>query len=289
LSGSPVIPKKLSPLESLYKSLGDRAKREQGVGEQEHHLRVAKAMTAKALVTAFLQSVEHYGDYRNDQRFYPDNRARLTEAKHRPTTDADLQTSSIAWWLADKDPQLRHPDGSEVGMRYVDRELVPLRTQGYGEDMSSRSRRSRRLDLLLRASEGRPVIAEVKAKTDQHPFYGFIQALMHVSQLSSPAQRKRLSACYPDLQTSGPVDVCLILAGNAHYFFEPQDGWKRKPKFKPQLADEARRLCEGLTSDRRAEQFVRTIRWLEGSMVCGNLVFSQRFAYPAKPLGGADA
>jgi hypothetical protein len=163
----------------------------------------------------------------------------------------------------------------------VDRELVPLRTQGHGEEMSSRSRRSRRLDLLLRAADDRPVIAEVKARSDQHPFYGFIQALMHVSQLASPAQRKRLSACYPDLEPSGPVDVCLILAGNARYFFEPEGGWKRRPKFKPQLADEARRLCEGFTADGRAERFVRTITWLEGSMLDGNLVFSERWACTA--------
>jgi hypothetical protein len=144
--------------------------------------------------------------------------------------------------------------------------------------MSGRSRRSRRLDLVLRASHGRPVIAEVKAKTDQHPFYGFIQALMHVSQLASAAQRERLSACYQELESNGPVDVCLILAGNARYFFEPEGGWKRKPAFKPRLAAEAQRLCQGFTADGRAKDYVRAIRWLEGSMLGGNLAFSERFA-----------
>lgn len=65
---------------------------------------------------------------------------------------------------------------------------------GKGEEMSRRSRRSRRLDLMLRASDGRPVIVEVKAKPDPHPFYRFVQALMHVSQLANPAQRKRLAS-----------------------------------------------------------------------------------------------
>jgi hypothetical protein len=249
---------------------------EPGIGEQAHHLRIASALTAAELVQDFLKSVTHYAGYEYDQRFYPRDRNPLTEDKHRPRKDTDLKTSSIAWWLERYDGELRDASQSSLGIEYVARELVPLRTAGQGREMSRRSRRSRRLDLVLRAPDGAPVVTEVKAKTDQHPFYGVIQALMHVSQLASPAQRKRLTGRFPTLVSSGPVDVCLILAANSRYFFEPAGGRKRQPAFKPQLAHEAQRLCEGFVGDARTQDYVRTITWLEGSMIDGKLVFAER-------------
>lgn len=271
----------LSPLEQRYMllSLDKDGRRERyaddGIGEQAHHLRLAEAVSGDELVADFVDSVTHYASYSNSQDFHRQNRKQLTEAQHRPHVDADLATSSIAWWLERHDPILRDAGNSPVGLEFVARELVPLRTAGQGDEMSRRSRRSRRLDLLLRASDRAPVVAEVKARTDQHPFYALIQALMHVSQLAGASQRERLHAHYPGLQESGRMDVCLVLAGNARYFFEPHR--QRKPKFKPQLASEAQRLCDAFVKDQRTHAYVRTITWLEGSMAHGSLVFAERF------------
>jgi hypothetical protein len=235
-----VIPS-TTALEKLYKRLSQSSDeravdRGEELGEQAHHLHIARGLTGGALVDDFIESVATCQSYRNLQSFH-DGRLLLSETSHRPLTTADLKTASIAWWLEAKDAEVRALDGTSLGLTYVDRELVPLRTSAHGGATSARSRRSRRLDLLLAASDGAPVISEIKAQTDQHPFYALVQLLMLAAQLATPYQRDRLSKHYPAIsRTDGPLELCLVLAGNERYFFEPPGGWKRKPQFKPQLA-----------------------------------------------------
>ena len=77
MSGAPVIPEQLSPLERLYKKLFlDKDGRtnqwdEAGIGEQAHHLRIASELTPAELVENFFHSVAHYAGYECDQPFYP--------------------------------------------------------------------------------------------------------------------------------------------------------------------------------------------------------------------------
>ena len=150
-----------------------------------------------------------------------------------------------------------------------------IRTSGQDAQTSALSRASRRIDLLLADSERAPVLTEVKARSDQHPFYATVQVLLLAAQLASPSQRRRLAA-HHQLKASGPVDLCLILAANARYFFEPEVGWKRAPKFKPKLSAEAERLSAAFVADPRTHGYVRSITWLEAKMVNANLVFAER-------------
>ena len=235
-------------------------------------------MADDALVEAFLASVQRYGSYVNEGQLFFDPRKALTP-NHRPSEDDDLQTSSIAWWLEECDGHLRGAEGEPLGWTYVARELVPLRTSGQGAETSALSRASRRVDLLLADAERTPVVTEVKAKSDQHPFYGTVQALLLAAQLASPAQRRRLTT-HHGVKPDGPIDLCLVLAANARYFFEPEKGWKRTPKFKPKLTEEAGRLSAAFVADARTHPYVRSITWLDARMGDGQLVFArrQRFA-----------
>lgn len=276
--GGPVIPTTPSALDLIYRDFALNAEQRETrhgepTGAQGHHLRMAKHMADDALATAFVESVATYGEYDNRDRPFFDTRDPLIEAEHRPTVDDDLKTSSIAWWL-EQDPQLRDATGAALRWTYADRELVPLRTAGQDPATSALSRASRRLDLLLRDSDGTPVVAEVKAKGDQHPFYGMVQVLLLAAQLASQAQRSRLATFHG--MKGGPMDVCLVLAANARYFFEPVEGWTRKPKFKPDLTTEAARLCEGFAEDPRSHAYVRSIIWLDAEMAEGRLVFTER-------------
>jgi hypothetical protein len=65
-----------------------------------------------------------------------------------------------------------------------------------------------------------PVLTEVKARGDQHPFYGTVQVLLLESQVASPSQRRR-PARHHQLRPDRPVDLCLVLAANPRYIFEP--------------------------------------------------------------------
>lgn len=282
----PLIPQKPSPLERIYTDFAMSATARElrygeAVGEQGHHLEMAKSMTGATLVDAFLASVSTYAGYANEAQLFFDPRDSLTP-DHRPTADQDLQTSSIAWWLEECDPVLRNPQGNALGWTYVARELVPLRTAGEDAETSALSRASRRLDLLLADGERTPVLTEVKARGDQHPFYGTVQVLLLASQLASPSQRRRLSV-HHQLRPDGPADLCLVLAANARYFFEPEGGWKRAPKFKPQLTREAERVSAAFVQDARTHPFVRSITWLEATMVDAKMVFVERRRFDPAP------
>jgi hypothetical protein len=275
----PLIPQDPSALERIYVAFGiTAAEREarygQAIGEQGHHLEMAKAMADGALVDAFIASVEACAGYANEGEPFFDPRDALTR-QHHPASDEDLRTSSIAWWLEQQDPVLRDADRGAQGWTYVARELVPLRTSGQDANTSALSRASRRLDLLLADQERTPALTEVKARGDQHPFYATIQVLLLAAQLASPSQRSRLAA-HHQLKPDGPVDLCLILAANARYFFEPEEGWNRAPKFKPKLTVEAERLSAAFVADPRTHAHVRSITWLEARMVDAKLAFAER-------------
>lgn len=281
----PTIPATPSPLDVIYKQLAlsaqDRAARYgKPFGLQQHHLKMAKGMTCAGLVAAFVGSVDAYEGYANRcQPFFGKQRT-LTEA-HRPTDDESLKTSSIAWWL-EQSNDLVGEGGERLGLQYVEREIVPLRAAGYGKGTSDLSRRSRRLDLLLTDDQRAPVVTEVKAKTDQHPFYGMIQVLLLAAQLASVPQRERLRE-HHGVAGSGPMGVCLVLAANARYFFEPPGGWvSNPPKYKPQLAHHAARLCEGFIADPRVHRHIDSITWLEARMADGRLVFQERLRMRAE-------
>jgi len=121
-------------------------------------------------------------------------------------------------------------DGQPVGastspdlpdLIYLDRELVPTRSrsQEVGYDDPDGGERVR-LDLLFGASrygtalkgELAPVVAEVKALSDENVYYALIQGLNCCAQLSSTAQRDRLAETYHELSAECPMELWIVLA-----------------------------------------------------------------------------
>jgi nucleotide-binding universal stress UspA family protein len=84
------------------------------------------------------------------------------------------------------DGRFRSAPGFNVpGFRYIDRELDVMRTSaGQMLDDGSPAKRALVLDLLLAsADDGRPIVTEVKIRTDGHAISALIQALAAAAHL----------------------------------------------------------------------------------------------------------
>lgn len=99
-------------------------------------------------------------------------------------------------------------DRPDLGFRYLEREVSPLRGGGVER---------RAMDLLLLSSDGTPILGEFKRGPDSLPYYALIQLLVHLVELSSPAQRERLVPLGVPPETSGaPMDLYLLAYGKPH-------------------------------------------------------------------------
>jgi hypothetical protein len=131
------------------------------------------------------------------------------------------RTIDFASWLAAASVCLV-PDAEDLAFAYVDRELDCMRRNpGVNFDDGTPSARALILDLLLvNATDGTPIISELKIRIDENPLYALIQALTAATHLVTPPQRLRLRNVYglDAVRTVGPyLDVYVI-------FFEPP--WK---------------------------------------------------------------
>jgi hypothetical protein len=157
-----------------------------------------------SLAEDFMFSVEKFAAYRPRDESFHEERAALDEQWHQP---GDPVTNRLAARMQAKGIKVSD-DLPEL--RYLDRELVPSRT-------TSPSRFERpegtklRLDLLLSAGK-RPVIAEVKALSDENAYYALVQGLAVCAQLTPAAQRERLANSYSGLAETGPIELWIVLA-----------------------------------------------------------------------------
>lgn len=160
---------------------------------------------------------------------------------------------------------------------YVDFEVQPALTtppppaeRGRPPTSTEPGARAVSIDLLLRAEDGAPVVAEVKVKEDRDAFYALIQALAAAAQLVTPSQRERLREQYPELDSSAAVEVWLVIvprtsAGQHHQH----------------LLAQARRLAAGLSDQKAMAPFVRRIAFVDVTSDEGRLSFTRQ------PLGSA--
>jgi uracil-DNA glycosylase len=98
------------------------------------------------------------------------------------------------WWEVE--------DAPELGFRFVDYELAPLRkTSAARAEGEPAEKAGMRADLLLVSADGVPIVGEVKAATetghDTDPVLALIQGLTACAQLLSAQQMERLERAYP--------------------------------------------------------------------------------------------
>lgn len=201
----------------------------------------------------------------SSQDFYPGTSKRKDPRTHELSERGVVSTFDFASQLVDRAHLVAGCD--ELGFAFVDREIFPARsTEEIRMD-------ERQLDLLLAASDGLPIVAELKIRKDKPAYYALVQVLMHASELVSRSQRDRLARCYPAAgfrwPEQGPlIDVYLI------GYEADESGTYRGDSF---AATE--RISEKLMADRRFRAVVRRIAYLNASLPGDALEFERRFEY----------
>jgi hypothetical protein len=157
-------------------------------------------------------SVRHFTLYDNREEPFRPGPVGLTDAR---TENSDL-ANRVLGLIARSEASV--PSCRELEFDFVDYEVSPIRTTGSEFENGESAKRSGRggVDVLLANRVDRlPAVGELKADTDRNPFLGLIQALTYAAELSTPSQRARLAASYPDRfvwPEVGPfIDIDLLL------------------------------------------------------------------------------
>jgi hypothetical protein len=157
-------------------------------------------------------------------------------------------------------------DFSELDFDFVDREVFPLRSTSIPIDGRG-ARRS--VDLLLRASNGLPIVGELKVAGDSPPYPALIQALMYSTEFSSESQLERLADHYDFIiPADQPVISIYLIAHEA-----PERGTYRRRSF-----EATKVIVEKLMADCRVAYVIRHFAYLESSIDgAGRMVFKHLF------------
>jgi hypothetical protein len=174
------------------------------------------ADTADVVDTLFADSLRHLRTYSNvAQPFHPGrNRDWVQHCRDQTDRFANCLVANLA--PHDGVPAALRIE-SVPGLHYhvVDYEVSPLRTAGghrFEDGRSGSSSGKGGMDLLLAASDGVPVVGEVKAPGDTSLFVALVQALTYAVEILTGQQTQRLANTYPDdLPWSGGDSVCEVL------------------------------------------------------------------------------
>jgi hypothetical protein len=174
-------------------------------------LQQAETITAAELAQEFVESVAAHASFDHvSEPFYPADRHRDTSKK---SDKAEKRT--FGWSMAVKHTQHVAVAGApDLNFTYIDREIIPTRTQHRPTYEDGAKGKQVRVDLVLaHANSGRPIIGELKIRADKDPYTGLVQALAGASQLVSPAQRERLTHLGPlaSAQDEPLIDVYVLL------------------------------------------------------------------------------
>ena len=301
-----VIP--ATPIVELYDTLHAK-----GVSRKER-LRRARAFVADpaSLAELFWQSVLALGDYLpNHEGFYTSrHHYAVGEKKASSTTDLALrirdcrglapQAAARAGTPAATVPGVAAVTADQLACEYLDREIVATRTTGH----ASHGGTAVRLDLLLRnATDGVPVVAEIKRtadsnptdphatpSTDMDPFAALIQALACTAQLATPAQYARLSR-WGRAEQSDTIDLPAPadLADLAVPLFDVYLVLHNRPSgtYLHDLGLEASRLSERLLAHPKVARHVRRIACVITRLEDAGLAAEVEWAWERTPLSTA--
>jgi hypothetical protein len=190
------------------------------------------------------ESVDRFSAYQPRPEPFHDAREPLRDAWHE---EGPPVTNRLAARL--------ERDGVETvdplpPVTYLDRELMPSRATGPSRFEQPKGTRII-LDLLFAAGP-RPVIAEVKAQSDENAYYALIQGLAACAQLAPPAQRQRLSDHYKPLTASGPLALWIVLADH-----------NSRGRDKRALIDLSREIAAGLLARESVTRWVAEIACID--------------------------
>lgn len=220
-------------------------------GERTAHQRSLAERDLKnvaALASVFGQSVDRFTDYRprKNEPFYP---PRDPDALKRWRGPGKPNTSRLA---ARIEKQGVRTGGKLPSLSYIGRELVPSRTTSPSRFEKSLGTKLR-LDLLF-SNRGQPVVAEVKAVSDENVYYALIQGLAVCAQLAPGAQRKRLSGEY-ELAKTGPLELWIVLASH-----------NSRGEDKAAMVNLARDIAEGLLLEKPVASVLSRIACVEAEI-----------------------
>ena len=178
------------PLRSLYDIFVALSPR-----DAQEHLAQALAPYPRKLAQLFDESVRMFDAFHNpDEGFTGDTDGRRQD---RAPEDPREATSDVEVSVLLKE---RHENRGVVeGARNLDfivveREVVPERATGT-------AMRGRRIDwLAMNAHDRTPILAEIKVRNDNNPFYALIQLLLYAATLSTGSQQTRLRRHFPALK-----------------------------------------------------------------------------------------
>lgn len=270
-----------------------------------------------SLADLFAKSVEALGAYEpKDEGFYTDRIHReVGDVKATSTTDLALRLRDarpVSPVAGDHQPLLLTEGIDAPGVavvspealafEYLDRELVATRTTGGVSPEGT----AVRLDLLLKAADGIPIIGEVKRTsdvdvvqptkkpaTDKDAFSALIQALACASRLATPAQYARLSR-YGRAEARGRRDVGAdaALAPVAPPTFDVYVVLHNRPTSThlPELTIAAERLSVLVLAQPPVARYIRRIACLITTLEDETLTAVTEFAYerPAPPTGRVE-
>ena len=175
-------------------------------------LAAARETTADELATAFDASARAFEAFVVEEPFFPDNPHR--DCPKNPKSAG----RTFGWAMAMKTkrtPTIEVDGDSTLNFRYVEREIIPTRTEHRRAFEPLHDGHHVRIDLVLaNANTGRPILAELKIRAHKDPFTALVQALAAAAQCVPSAQRRRLArlARAQSFDSDPLIDVYVMLA-----------------------------------------------------------------------------
>jgi hypothetical protein len=221
-----------------------------------------KKLKPEELADALIKSIDQFTSYLNGEPFYP-----ARKPLPAPSTIESIRSSRELAILLSAQETAEVINDPHLNFKYVDYEVVPARTTGNTVyDDGKRGTTWVRLDQLLVGK--RPIIAEVKIRTDKNPFYALIQALTAAVELLTPAQQDRLRRHYPQSFPNNDdrtVDIYLIIYQ-----------WRRNGQAWQDLLAYAQETCHALSRIAKVQKYITTFAVLELLEPCKSTVTFKR-------------
>ena len=237
------------------------------------HAAVAQGFAAspEAMVKICSLSQKQFASYQPPHLFEPHDRSEYKNSENEELKRTRALADRFEKRAKSVFPVDTGPHRLDLDFWYVVRELDPRNTrQGVFENGgSAKGTGAGGIDLLLaHATDGIPIVGEVKIGRDTNPFYGLVQALMYAVELCTPEQQKRLAGSFrerfADLTGTPRADVYLLLKDC------PTD------KLHQRILRDTEVLARGMYQTKSIASIIRRIVCLD---VMNDLTLNFRFGY----------
>jgi len=248
-------------MESLY---GDYRKAG-GLGEA---VKLTGKVDTRRVASAFSATVEQTKKLRGDGPFHPSRTRKSIRAIHEGPRRDPRERYPRGHELAADMWRQRHwdvADRPDLSFYYLDREIIPARTEKAGKGVIESKVISADL-LLVNASpdDWTPIVGEIKVRKDENPMLALVQVLTAAAQLSTKRQRKRVRDNYSDFFGKSAVDLLDVYVVS----YSPSKKGKLLDLYKSAVA-----LAGEIHETGSLNQWIRNIEFLEARAEDGQLTF----------------